>query len=478
MESRPTIAVLGAGLAGLSAAVQIVRRGGRAILLERRPGPGGRAFSFTDPHTGDILDNGPHLFLGCYSATLKFLDVIGAREKIRFSRRLRIAFRDPDRGAFAFQCPGLPAPWHLLAGLLRNKGLNLSDRFLALRVGKYLRARRGTGYPELEDRTLADWLAGLGQNRAVRRVIWDPIATSALNEDPDLASAGVFARVLEETFFSGRGRSSAAGLARFGLSDLYGRPAIEYLKQNEGKVWFRARVTRIPIGPEGVQGVEMADGTRITADAYISTLAPRELLSVLPEGQIDTDAYFRNIRGLQTSPIISVHLWYDRRFLDEPFVGLLGTRTQWLFDRWSILDNHRGAGEGSPKPKGAASGLSAVISAARDYIDWPASDIIRMVVADINRCFPAAASARLLRATTVKERHATISPRVGSCRLRPGPRGPIPNLVLGGDWTDTGLPGCVEGAVRSGERAAEAALEVGSRQLIPARTRREYKSLE
>ncbi len=441
MDSRPTVAVLGAGWSGLSAAVRLVEGGCRVILLEKRAVPGGRALSYTDNDSGDALDNGPHIFLGCYSGTIRFLDAIGAGARLRFSRRLRLAFIDRERGAFQFRCPSLPSPWNLLAGLLGLRGLDLPDRFRALRLGARARRLTESDLQRLESSTLEIWLAKAGQTPAIRRVIWDPIAMAALNEDPAIASAAVFARVFREAFLSGG--PSGIGLSAFGLSDLYAGPALRFLEKNGCEVRFRSGVSRILIGPGGVEGLQLGDGTRIVADAYLSTLPPRDLQAALPRTTFHSDPYFRRIASLETSPVVSIHLWYDRKFLEEPFVGLLGTRTQWLFDRRAILGSE---GEGS--------GLSAVISAARSYIDWPASDIIAMAEEDIAACVPAARRARLLRAKVVKERHATFSPRAGSSRLRPGPRTPIPNLILGGDWTDTGLPGCIEGAVRSGERAA------------------------
>jgi squalene-associated FAD-dependent desaturase len=455
MDSRPCIAVLGAGWAGFAAAVHLAANGCRPVVLEKRNVPGGRAYSYTDPETGDVLDNGPHIFLGCYSATLEFLKTVGAGAGIRFTRNLKIDFVDRERGPFRFRCPNLPSPLHLLFGLLGIGGLDRIDRLRALRVGPALRRTRRSNHSELEDMTLLDWLQGHGQNASIRRAVWDPIAIAALNETTELSSAAVFARVLDEAFLSGK--RSAVGLGGFGLSDIFAGPAIEFLNRRESEVKFRAGVSRIEIGPAGVDGLEFGDGSRLVADAYISTLPAAEFVAALPADSPATDPYFERITGLASSPIVSVHLWYDRAFLDEPFVGMLGTRTQWLFDRWSIFGpGGRGAAAGSPPP---GAGYSAVISAARDFIDWSASDIIAMAEEDIAASFPASAPARLLRARVVKERHATISPAVGSSRLRPAARGPVPNLFLGGDWTDTGLPGCIEGAVRSGLRAAAAALQ-------------------
>jgi squalene-associated FAD-dependent desaturase len=450
MGSRPRIAVLGAGWAGLAAAVHLARSGCRVVVLEKRGVPGGRAYSYTDPETGDVLDNGPHIYLGCYSGTLRFLEAIGARSRIRFSRDLRIAFVDRERGPFRFRCPRLPAPLHLLFGLIGLGGLPHRDRWRALRVGLEVRRRRGSDFGELEEVTLLDWLEGLGQNAAIRRAIWNPIAVAALNEVPQLSSAAVFARVLDQAFLSGQ--PATIGLGASGLTDVFGGPAIDSLARHDCEVRLRAGVARIEFGAAGVDGLVLGNGTRLTADAYLSTLPPSELLAALPETVRASDPYFACIAGLATSPILSVHLWYDRPFLEHRWVGLLGTRTQWLFDRWAIFGP---AGKGTkPAARPAGAGYSAVISAGQDYIDWPASDIIAMAEEDIAACIGAATGARLLRARVVKERHATISPRAGSSRLRPAARSPVPNLILGGDWTDTGLPGCVEGAVRSGERAA------------------------
>ncbi|MBI4161053.1 MAG: FAD-dependent oxidoreductase [Acidobacteria bacterium] len=452
MQAGPAIAVLGAGWAGLATAADLAGRGFRVIVLEKRAVAGGRAYSYTDPETGDVLDNGPHVYLGCYASTLAFLRRIGAPGAIRMGRALRIAYADRERGRYRLRCPALPSPWNLLLGLLFLRGLDPGDRVRALAVGRRLRRTLGSDRTDLEDIPLRDWLDRLGQTAAIRRAVWDPIATAALNEDPAAASTAVFARVFDEAFLSGA--RSALGLGAFGLSDVFVGPAIRYLGDRSAEVRFGSGVARLRVGSGGVDEVELGDGARIVADAYVSALPPRELLAVVPDRLRSADPVFRGAAGLETSPIVSVHLWYDRPILDEPFVGLLGTRTQWIFDRWAIL-GPAGRGNGlSPAPE---AGLSAVISAARDCVDRPASDIIAMVQEDMAACVPASRSARLLRARVVKERDATLSPRPGTSRLRPGSACSLSNLVLAGDWTATGLPGCIEGAVRSGVRAAAAA---------------------
>src|ERR1051325_10944410 len=215
MVSRRVI-IIGGGVAGLAAGVHLSERGFVVTLLERRNHLGGRAYSFTDTKTGDTVDNGQHLFMGCYVNTIDFLKKIDRLDRLRFQERTQIDFLDTDNLFTTFDCPALPAPFHVLAGLFRLKGLTAGDKFRALNVGKVLRGKARDNVAL----TVAEWLKKLNQSERIRERFWYPMAIATLNENPEVASSKMLVKVIQEAFGSGR-EASAMGISSVGLSELY-----------------------------------------------------------------------------------------------------------------------------------------------------------------------------------------------------------------------------------------------------------------
>lgn len=431
------VVIIGAGFAGLSAAVWLAEAGFTVLVLERRGHLGGRAYSFQDPATGDVVDNGQHLFMGCYDNTIAFLEKIGCLNRLKFQAVPRVDFLDLDGQPATFACPNLPAPLHALAGLFRMQGLNLSEKLRTLKVGRAIRRREnGTG----DAFTVSQWLDRLGQSDRIKRRFWYPMMIATLNEDPELASAKMMKAVLREAFGSGFS-GSRIGIARVGLSDLYTDGARRYIESLGGNVRTTAEVSRIGLTGQAVTHLELKSGETIKADYFVSAIPPAPLSQVLPEplrsGELASAAL------LESSPIVSINLWFDEEVMDCEFVGLLGTRCQWAFNKSLILERRGGSNQ-----------VAVVISAARHYVDWPREELTRMALSDLQSVMPKARTARLVHSTIVKERDATLSHTVESDRLRPDAKTSVRNFVLAGDWIDTGLPATIESAVLSGRNAA------------------------
>src|SRR5215472_16622767 len=217
------VVIIGGGFAGLTAGVALSKAGRRVRLLEQRPHLGGRAYSFLDSHTGAVVDNGQHIMMGCYHATLEFLEEIGTSDRVRFQPRLAVHFLDPSGRLTALRCAGLPAPWHLLAGVFASNSFGLRQKWEVLRL-EYRRRRAGNG---LKGKSVDEWLHSLGQSEALRRNFWDLLCIAALNEDPRIASAVLFERVLHLALFRSPS-DSRIGLPRAGVSDCYTQAAAAY----------------------------------------------------------------------------------------------------------------------------------------------------------------------------------------------------------------------------------------------------------
>ncbi|MFP5261860.1 MAG: hydroxysqualene dehydroxylase HpnE [Blastocatellia bacterium] len=432
------VIIIGGGFSGLAAGVRLCERGWRVSLLERRGHLGGRAYSFVDSKTGDIVDNGQHLFMGCYRHTIAFLKKIGRLDLLKFQDRPRVDFLDREHGFTSFECPPLPAPLHAVAGLFGMKGITLGDKLRTLKVG---RAIQNNGGPAPAHMTVSEWLGRLGQSDRINQRFWYPLAIATLNESPRTASARMMKAVLKEAF-GGGARDASIGIARVGLSQLYTEGASDFIRSAGGEVRTDAQVRGIEMKNESAHAVELVGGERVEADYFISAVPPAALLQVLPEELRREE--FSNLGSLESSPIVSINLWFDRPVIGHEFVGLIGTRSQWVFNKDLILSPARRSNQ-----------IAIVISAARDFVDWTKEALVDMALAELNDLLPASRPARLLHSRIVKEREATLAHTVESDGLRPGPRTAVRNLFLAGDWTATGLPATIESAVVSGNTAAD-----------------------
>ena len=430
------VVIIGGGFAGLAAGVRLSERGYEVHLLERRNHLGGRAYSFIDAKTGDVVDNGQHLFMGCYHHTIAFLDKIGRLDRLRFQDRPRVDFLDRD-GFTSFDCPPIPAPLNVLAGLIRMKGIGIGDKLRTFNVG---RAIKSNGKLSPGALTVDQWLDELGQSARIKKRFWQPMVVATLNQSPDIASARMLKVVLQEAF-GGSSKDSNIGISRVGLSDLYTDGANDFIKSRGGKVQTGAQVRSLVIEGGVVVAVELKDGQRVEGDYFISAVPPEALFAILPDELKDEE--FASLLTLGSSPIVSINLWFDRPIIDREFVGLLETRSQWIFNKDLIMS-----------PGKQSNQVAVIISAARDFVDWTKNDLVDMAISDLHELLPASRAASLLHSVIVKEREATLSHSVESDSLRPGPRTSISNLILAGDWTDTGLPATIESAVMSGDVAA------------------------
>jgi squalene-associated FAD-dependent desaturase len=440
--------VIGAGFAGLSAAVALAQHGVRVAVLEGKPALGGRAYSFTDPDTGDFVDNGQHVLMGCYGETLDFLKQIGANDQLVFHEDLEIEMLAGPGQSATLKTARLPGPLHMTAALLGYRHLSIAERMSVLRGGLRLLAMRRFGSGELSRVTVAQLMDRLDQSDHSRRCFWYPLSIATLNDEPEVSSAQLLAEVLKRAFFSRR-RDSAFVYSRVGLSELYCTGAKQLIERAGGSVVSHSIVEMLELGDGGrVVSVRLRDGRRIEAANFISAVPAPQLLRLLPENAV-ADPFFSRFTGLSSSPIICVHVWLDCEVTDSPFIGFIGTTTQWLFNKRQIFAQR---GEAHPGY------LSFVISGARKLVDRSNQELLDIVINDLHAMIPASRSAKVVKSLVLKEKNATMAPDLRSHELRPTAKTPIANFFLAGDWIQTGLPATIESAVISGRAAAGAVL--------------------
>jgi len=436
--------VIGAGFAGLSAAVALAEKGFRVTVLEGKPALGGRAYSFAASDTGDFVDNGQHVLMGCYTETLDFLDRIGASRQLVFHEDLEIEMLAGAGRSAMLKTARLPGPFHMAGALLGYRHLSIAERIGVMRGGLQMLAMRRRRDGELDHLTVAQLMDRLGQSEWARQCFWYPMSIATLNDEPDSSSARLLAEVLKRAFFSRR-RDSAFVYSRVGLSELYCTGSKQLIERAGGTVASHSIVEALELGPGGgVASARLRDGRRVEASNFISAVPAPQLLRFLPENAI-ADPFFARLTELTSSPIICVHIWLDREVTNLPFVGFIGTTTQWLFNKRRIFTQR---GETHPGY------MSFVISGARKLIEHSSDDILEIVLNDLHAMIPASREAKVVKSLVLKEKQATMAPDLRSHDLRPTAKTPIPNFFLAGDWIQTGLPATIESAVLSGRAAA------------------------
>jgi squalene-associated FAD-dependent desaturase len=445
----PRVAVVGGGLAGLSAAVACADAGARVALFESRPRLGGATWSFE--RGGLRIDNGTHVFLRCCTAYRGFLERIGSAGHVELQPRLAVPVLAPGGRVGWLGRGRLPAPLHLAPSLLCYPHLTLVDRLRAARAAHAL-ARLDPDTPGLDARSFGDWLREQGQSPAAIARLWDLIGRPTLNLGADEASLAQAVFVFRIGLLDGAAAGDL-GLPRVPLQDLHAEPAARLLASLGAEVHLRARVTRVESGSGRLPRLRLAGAWR-EAEAVIVAAPHREAAALLPP---EAGLPAARLARLGRSPIVNLHLVYDRRVTGLAFAAGVGSCVEWIFDRSAAAGLERGQY------------LAVSLSAADAWLGQSSEALRRRFAPEIARLLPAARSAALLRFFATCEPEATFRAAPGARRLRPGPRTRAPGVFLAGAWTDTGWPATMEGAVRSGQTAALAALrELGRARPLPA----------
>lgn len=415
----PKVLIAGAGLAGLSAAAALGSAGWDVEVYESRPFPGGRATSYPVPASteeiAETIDNCQHVLLRCCVNLLDFYTRLGVRERIRFYREFY--FIEPGGRISVLRRGRLPAPFHFTGAFLGMHCLSRADK---AGIGKALLAlrRERTRRKDLDRISMLDWLLQKRQTPHAIDRFWRQVLVSAVNEDLEKMAAIHGFKVFWLGFLA-RADGYEMGIPSIPLGDLYSAEC--WNKLPNVRFHFRTPVERIDAG-----GFTIA-GQHCTADSYICALPFERLESLgLPAPKFEH------------SPITGIHLWFDREITTLPHATLLDRTMQWMFN------------------KDSGRYLQLVVSASRDLTPLSRADIIDIAIGDLRLYFPRVKEATLLKAHVVKEQRATFSAAPETEYLRPGAATAIPNLFLAGDWTRTGWPATMEGAVRSGYIAAEA----------------------
>jgi squalene-associated FAD-dependent desaturase len=445
------VIVIGGGLAGLAAGVALAESGWRVRLFEQRPFLGGRATSYVLPD-GEHVDNCQHVTLGCCTNLDDFYCRVGSADKIKFFDRL--LFLDPQGRRGEMRAGLLPAPFHMTGSFAKFAPLTLRDKFSIARA--MLAILRSKGHPRDLDETNAismlEWLHRQHQTKGAIERFWRVVLVSALDEELDKTDARYGIDVFWKAFLSNR-TGYRMGVPVVPLAELYDGCKLAIEKKG-GEVQLRCPVRSIRIEDGAITAVKFDNDREESADAYVFAVPHTTFAELLPQEIRQAQPAFRNLQNLKDAPITGVHLWFDREVTSEPFITLLDTTTQWVFNKTALYGPASTTENGKNKTK--TQYLQLVISASYDLLQKPRQEIIDLCLKEVRQALPAARDANLVKATVIKEATATFSPEPGVDRWRPNQETSIHKLFLAGDWTATGWPATMEGAVRSGYLAAEA----------------------
>jgi squalene-associated FAD-dependent desaturase len=434
--------VIGGGLAGITAAIALAESGADVTLLEARPRLGGATCSFS--RDGLTVDTGQHIFLGCCTAYRGLLDRLGMTGHSTLQDRFDVTVLAPGADGrprkARLRRTALPGPLHMLPGLGRYPFLSLAERAKVARPALAMRFVDPAD-PAADTQRFGDWLARRGQSERTRRALWDLFSVSALNIAGDDASLAL-AAVVVKTGLLGKNNAADIGVPALPLGELHGDAGANLLAKLGARVMMGTKVAAIEPGEDGYR-IQLAQGEPLTADAVVLAVPHEKAAPLMPAGALPEQTV-AGWAGLGASPIVNVHVIYDRPVMDLPFVAAIDSPVQWVFDRTRI--------SGLDKP--GQQYLAISLSAADQYADTPVAELQEQFVPALAELFPAARDAEVTEFFVTRERRATFRQAPGSGALRPKAETLMPGLVLAGAWTDTGWPDTMEGAVRSGLAAA------------------------
>jgi squalene-associated FAD-dependent desaturase len=438
---KKKIVVIGAGVAGISAAISLAEGGNEVVLIEGSMRLGGRACSFIDNTSGEVIDNGQHVMMGAYHNFLQIVDQLGTSSNLHWQNGLKVVYHEKGGKRFTLNAGMLPGKLGMILGLITFKPLDIKSKICI--ISFFIKAYKNR--LDTSIKTISQLLTEENQTDNSITIFWTPLVLAVMNASLNNSSAGLFVEALNRAFFSGN-RDNSIIISKEGLSELF-NPLPDWLEKHGCSLLKGVSVHNLIIENGNFVGVRLSNDSVIYADIVISCIPSKPLKKIIPE-ELSNHPFFLHLDDFSYSTIISAYIWLDRPVMDDDFTALLGTKTHWLFNKRNF-----NADTNSKFPYLVA----ATISGANDNENLSNNEILEIIFKDINDCMPNASSSKVIHSVLFRDRKATILATPGSESLRLPNSTPVTNFFIAGDWTDTGLPATIEGAAFSGKNAAKLA---------------------
>jgi zeta-carotene desaturase len=452
--SQKSVTIIGAGVAGMSAACSLAESGLRVQLVEQRGYLGGRASSYLHPGVNEVIDNCQHVLFGCCTNLIGFYRRIGVADRIHWTSDMTMiepGGRRSSLGPSKLGSWGLPAPLHGLPKLLSAHAFTLDDKIALARAFTALMR----SVPADSTESLGVWLRRHKQTEGALNRFWRLVIASALNAEIDSIALPYAAKVIRELFMNSA-QAGSMGMSTVPLTELYAS-ATPFLAERGGSVLLNTHVEGAVWEKDSAQWKIHTRTGELTSDFIILALpfeATQKLLLQMPSAE-GADRLVAQIERHEHWPICSVHLWFDREITDLEHAVLLDREIHWMYNQ-SRLQTGRGGHY-----------IELVVSATRSFAALSREAAIQLALSELQEFFPLVKEAKLEKVALVKEVHATFGVPPGIDGARPPAIAPWPNCFLAGDWTATGWPSTMESGARSGHLAAEALCRsVGDRRSI------------
>ena len=455
MGKKSEVIIIGGGIAGVSSAIRLLDNGYRVNIIESRSFLGGRSFSFRDKLTGIDLDNGQHVITKACSNYLELSKRLGILNGWKQQDNFHLQVYDRFNKLGLLQSSPLPAPFHLAPSFFKYQHLNFREK-MGICAALYKAKRTNRDSHEFERLLFVDWLLRNKQTPRSIEFFWNLIVMPILNDRVQDVNTCMALMAIQEGLLKSK-HNADIGYPIKNVPSMMAESVSGYFAKQGSLLTLSTTVTGLKIRDGEIKAVELKNGTKLDSPILISAIPVDNLLKILPRPSLSIP-YFKRLEGLQNSPIVNIHFWYDRKVMDSEFCVFVDTALQWVFnkndkDRTLISDIND---VGPNKANIGSQHICISLSAAWEYIDQSKEDLIRQFRNEMSISFPVARRANVIKAFVIKQRKATFRCLPGSGDIRPASQTPYDNLFLAGDWTDTGWPSTMESAVRSGYNAAQA----------------------
>jgi squalene-associated FAD-dependent desaturase len=443
----PTVTIIGAGIAGISAAIELAQAGFSVRIIEAKNSIGGRIYSIIDPVTCEMIDNGQHALVGAYNHFIDILDILGTRKFLKSQDSLKVDFVNQLSEKFQLNFGLLPGKFGVLLGFLKFNLLNTKSKYYLISFILKLQF----GFNNYVDLTALNWLRVNWQTQESIDNFWSPFIYATLNQSPEIASASLLFEVLKRTFFAGSDASRLI-LSTKDLSSLL-EPFVDWFDKRNGDIIFANPAIKIFTSESKIKNIELKSGDKVESDFYVLCTQPHAAYKLLPD-EVKNEKYFSNFKEFNYSTIINIYFWLDKEIKSNDFYALIGgTTAQWVFNRRNFIevpDDQKNKYPGH---------LNITISGANQYNDISSKELAEKCFNELKHAFPELSRLSILHSKVIRDRKATFIADPATERIRPNNSTPLANLFVAGDWTDTDLPATIEGAAISGIMAARKIIE-------------------